>query len=1152
MNITLDNLSPFIIPPALSLLVGLSIGLISIIKGKLKTENVLFFIVCISWSLLNIAFVSHYLFKGNTELILNIERGIHFFWVYLPAVNMVYFYYITNTKSRYLIPVVILTSSIMSIFTITPGLRDYYWSGLYEYSWGYIAKGGIAFQFMSFYGSVAIIYFIIFFIRKLRTEKNQIIRLKLKYILLSFIISSLLTLTNVPAMFGVDFYPMSTWTFIPLSFLAYGILSNRLMDIKSVLHVTLVWAALSSLIIIPNILIFIIGSTYVKALSTPVLFFVASVWFLVNYLYLKKVQPLIDQLFNRRKYNLRNIEASFIENIASLTTIDDLVALLIDTMKNSLSFKRAEVVICHADTSMPDGPINCSLEPEIKTWIVKHNHLVDRDMIASRTDYAEVRTGLLAVLGKYDAKFMVPIILKDELIAMLILPDKLNLQQLNPYEVQFINNIRNGAAIALENSLMFNDLSQLNLTLERKVEERTVELQRSNERLQELDKIKSNFFANISHEIRTPLTLILSPIESALQGDYKKGINDEFLQNIQRNAIRLLKLINNLLDFSKIEAGMMGLKIKEVNIVSVMRNYIDTVQSSAESKGVELQLETVKETINLFVDIDKIDKIAMNIFSNALKFTDRGGRITINLRDDEKNCYIAVHDTGIGIPPDKINTIFDRFSQVDISSTRKYEGTGIGLALAKELVELHDGRISVTSMHIDDHPEDHGSEFIFTLPKGKEHLSVRDNVEFISGSDLDESVSDQRRFIGEKEMVELRESTFVNIKAENKNENNSSSDAHLHHINILVVEDNPDMRSYLTLLLEERYNVHFAVDGKDGLDKAQELQPDLIVTDVMMPVMNGYQMTQKIKEDDKLNRTPILMLTAKADISQKIEGLEYGADDYLTKPFNSKELLVRIKTLLKTREYEKVIEERQEEINDELRIARLLQQKLLPESIPEISGYRSHVVYIPMDMVGGDFYDFKANDKTIELFIADVSGHGLPGAFISMITKMAFESIVERKSTNSVLYILNDIICRSTVENNYVTVFYCIIDRSTKIMRYGNAGHFPPLIYRPGTDEFIELKAKGNPLGWFKNVKIEEKEIELRTGDRIFLYTDGITECANQEGLQFGDDGFKDYIKSNMNLQPEKFNESLLEYMKNYSNRDTFDDDLCLMVVDVL
>ena len=678
--------------------------------------------------------------------------------------------------------------------------------------------------------------------------------------------------------------------------------------------------------------------------------------------------------------------------------------------------------------------------------------------------------------------------------------------------------------------------------LERKVAERTLELNQANEHLKELDKIKSNFFANISHEIRTPLTLILSPIESVLQGDYDGKTDKRFFENLQRNAIKLLKLINNLLDFSKIEAGRMNLKIQAIDIVGFLRNYTSSIHSAAESKGITISFDNCAGTVPVYIDIEKMDKIVMNLFSNSLKFTDKGGFIKVTVRDDENNCCIDFEDSGIGIPSDKLESIFDRFSQVDAGSTRKYEGTGIGLALAKELIEMHGGTLSVNSRFIDESPDDHGTVFTVTIPKGKEHFRDNDNFQFIESVELEESISDYR-FFGMREMSDL--------KHDKNTEQPEADPVQNSDIDILIVEDNPDMQQFLKFLLQKYYRVHIAENGEEGLKTAYHLKPALIISDVMMPVMNGYEMTRRIKEDKLLQRTPVIMLTAKSDISSKIEGIEYGADDYLTKPFNSKELLTRIKMLLKTRNYEIAIEKRNNEIEEELRIARLIQRRLLPHNIPDISGFRFHPTYIPMDKVGGDFYDFKENGNLIEIFIADVSGHGLVSAFISMIAKMAFDSIYDKNSCTGVLCQLNKILCNSTVNSIYMTTFFCLVERESKKLKYANAGHFYPVVYRKNTGEFFELKAKGKPLGWFNDLELSEEEVQLNEGDRVVFYTDGITECMNVQNELFGENRFREFIRNNAEIEPVIFSGRLIDELKYFCNSDTFNDDLCLLVFDV-
>lgn len=698
---------------------------------------------------------------------------------------------------------------------------------------------------------------------------------------------------------------------------------------------------------------------------------------------------------------------------------------------------------------------------------------------------------------------------------------------------------------------MSSSLRELNRDLEMRVRDRTSELIKANDKLMEMDKIKSNFFANISHEIRTPLTLILSPVESAIQGDKAIQLNDRFLINIHRNALRLLKLINNLLDFSKIEAGQMTLNIQEADVVRMIKMFIDSVLSSAESKNVSLEYHPEQEEIRLFLDLEKFDKVIMNLFSNALKFTGAAGSISVRVFESDDLCQIEIGDSGVGIPPDKIHLIFDRFSQADMSSTRMYEGTGIGLALAKEFVEMHGGTITVTSNYIDDYPEGHGSVFTVSIPRGNKHLEGRNNVVFITGSKLEESISDHASimagYITHSGDTHPADGTAAKVRKENRDVPRSET-----FKNILIVEDNPDMRDFLVALLENNYDIHVACNGEEGLKKTREIKPDLVVSDVMMPIMNGYDMTKEIKSDKELDYIPVILLTAKADMAYKIEGLEQGADDYLTKPFNSKELLTRIKTLLNNHEYQKLIRIRNLDMERDLEVARKLQQKLLPDNKPVTPGYDLYSFYIPMDKVGGDFYDYRLRDDYIDIFIADVSGHGLPGAFLATLTKLALDNIKDRTSPSRVQVMLNDVITRSVVNSAFVTTFFCSIDIRSNVIKFTNAGHCPPIVYRKRSDEFIELYTVGNPLGWLKDLKLEEKDFQLEKGDRIIFYTDGIIECRDVERAMFGEERMRDFIREHAAMSSKDFSDNLIDRLKTFTKSGIFDDDITLVVLDVM
>lgn len=439
---------------------------------------------------------------------------------------------------------------------------------------------------------------------------------------------------------------------------------------------------------------------------------------------------------------------------------------------------------------------------------------------------------------------------------------------------------------------------------------------RSEEALKELDRQKSTFLANISHEIRTPLTLILSPIEAVLQGDFTQKVDENFLVNLHRNAIRLLRLVNNLLDFSKIEAGKMGLKISEVDIVRLLKTYTSAVMSAIESKGVTFNFISTKDAIPLFMDIDKADKVVANLFSNAIKYTEEGERIELRIKEDDTHCYIEFEDTGMGIPEEKVGMIFDRFSQVDTGLRRGYGGTGIGLALVKEILEKHNGSITVKSRDIEHFPENHGTTFYITLPKGTAHLKGRPDVEFADTNELAALFSDADQY----EVTGLREMRAFFDHSQDQ-ERDPHGHADISKRNILIVEDNSEMRHFLEFLLKADFNVYTAPNGKDGFEKIRSLKPDLVITDVMMPIMNGYELTSKIKADEELKRIPVIMLTAKAEIAKKVKGLEYGADDYLTKPFNSRELIARVNSQLRIKHMQDELIELNSSLESKINIA---------------------------------------------------------------------------------------------------------------------------------------------------------------------------------------------------------------------------------------
>jgi signal transduction histidine kinase/DNA-binding response OmpR family regulator len=407
-----------------------------------------------------------------------------------------------------------------------------------------------------------------------------------------------------------------------------------------------------------------------------------------------------------------------------------------------------------------------------------------------------------------------------------------------------------------------------------KVEAQLIYEQKESNRIKELDKIKTHLYTNITHEFRTPLTVILGMVQHI-----RKSANDHLdsgLDMIERNGNNLLRLVNEMLDLSKLEAGKMELNLSQGDVINFIRYIVESFHSVAESQDKKMHYLSSLDNMYVKYDEEKIRQIISNLLSNALKFTSKKGDIYISISTDNQNeLCIKVKDTGKGIPESQQHHIFDRFYQVDTTHTRNAEGTGIGLALTKELVQLMDGEISVKSPPIGAKV---GTEFTVTLP-----LEIVND--YIEGPDKQSKLD------------------VVSLPMDKNSEKNQISIQNTTHADkelILLVEDNADVVAYTASCLQE-YRLAVGRDGQEGFDIACDLVPDLIITDVMMPLMDGYEMTKRLREDMRTSHIPIIMLTAKADIESKLEGIEYGAEVYLEKPFNVDELTLRVRKLLQQR-----------------------------------------------------------------------------------------------------------------------------------------------------------------------------------------------------------------------------------------------------------
>ncbi|HZL10740.1 MAG TPA: substrate-binding domain-containing protein [Prolixibacteraceae bacterium] len=401
--------------------------------------------------------------------------------------------------------------------------------------------------------------------------------------------------------------------------------------------------------------------------------------------------------------------------------------------------------------------------------------------------------------------------------------------------------------------------------------------------LEEASQAKLRFFTNVSHEFRTPLTLIKGPLENLMTDQEFSPEKLNLFKLMHRNTVRLLRLVNQLMDFRKLDNKKMGLHTTENDLLTFVKEIEESFASLASSRNIELKIDCRESELKVWFDVDKLDKVFFNIISNAFKFTSDYGKITIQISRSKpiisgihsEEVQIEISDTGKGIPEKDLDKIFDRFYQAGKSEA--YLGTGLGLNLSKEFIELHRGRISAKS------EEGIGTTFIICLPLGNEHL-LPDEI-------LADSEKTEIKL--QKEYSKIEEaSTVTRLKDSTAFENRPV---------ILVVEDIPDVREFIRMSLGNQYLILEATNGKEGLVKVLEEEPDLIISDVMMPVMDGLELTRQLKTDLKTCHIPIILLTAKATLEHKLEGLEEGADSYIPKPFNSKHLEIRVKKLLESR-----------------------------------------------------------------------------------------------------------------------------------------------------------------------------------------------------------------------------------------------------------
>jgi two-component system, sensor histidine kinase ChiS len=660
-------------------------------------------------------------------------------------------------------------------------------------------------------------------------------------------------------------------------------------------------------------------------------------------------------------------------------------------------------------------------------------------------------------------------------------------------------------------------------------------LEAQNMELQHLSKLKDEFLANTSHELRTPLNGIIGIAESLIDG--ATGMLPENTRHnlslVVASGRRLSSLVNDILDFSKLKHNNIELSSRPVG----MREIADVVfmlnQPLITHKNLQLRNSIAADTPLVFADENRVQQILHNLVGNALKFTHEG-QIEITAEVQASWLQVMLSDTGIGIPAEKMAQIFESFEQADGSTARRYGGTGLGLAITKQLVELHGGHIRVRST------VGIGSQFIFTLPlfTGQEYettLSMPTNSQsFVKPKDmLDAPVSPTTILVPEMPQSEDEKDQWI----------------------ILIVDDEPINRQVLVNHLSlHNYNIFQATSGQEALDMLQSgLMPDLILLDIMMPNMTGYEVTQTIRKTWKASELPIVLLTAKNQISDLVIGLEMGANDYLTKPASKDELIARIKTHINL----KHLKMENLRMGAELEVTRRLQRMLLPKEEEllnvddlDIAGYME-----PADEVGGDYYDVLTHNGRVKIGVGDVTGHGLESGVLMIMAQTAVRTLQVHNETDPVKFMatLNRTIYENVKPiNTEKSMSLALVDyQNGELHLFGQ--HEELIVVRNGgkTVERVDTIDLGFPIGLEEDITkfIGEARIQLEPHDIAVFYTDGITEAERKDGQQYGLERLCGLVKRHWQQPAGLIRHAIIADVREFIGENKVYDDMTLVVL---
>lgn len=651
------------------------------------------------------------------------------------------------------------------------------------------------------------------------------------------------------------------------------------------------------------------------------------------------------------------------------------------------------------------------------------------------------------------------------------------------------------------------------------------DVERYSTQLVSLDKMKDEVLVNTSQEFRSPLNGIIGITESMIDGATGEitSTQKSNLALILSSGKRLSSLVNDILDFSKIKNGDLHLDRKTVDIITLINLVLTTTKPLILSKNLKVIRSSDNECTKVYGDEERLQQILYNLIGNSIKFTEQGS-IHIHTSKNHGELIVSIKDTGIGISEDRFSEIFFSFEQGKYTTDKEYGGAGLGLAITKKLIELHDGKIWVESKLGE------GSTFYFSLPSALEECESL-HIDPVPIKILTNSMDALEEYSKKNKPIPIDSDEF----------------------SILVVDDEPINRQVLkNILTQENYHIWEANSGKEALEViASGSIPDLVILDVMMPIMNGYEVSAEIRKIYNLQELPIILLTSKNQIHDIVTGLESGANDYVAKPFDKRELITRVKNLLTLK---RAIEEKSKYISfqNELQIAKNLQASILPEKAPSYPGIHFAYDYTPMEQVGGDFFDFyEVDDNRVGVIIADVSGHGVPAALVASMFKIASSIQFERTGTPAdLLKRINKTLYGKT-KKAFITASYIEIHIKERKLLHSRAGHPPMLFLDKNSDESYQSLPSGMTIGWFDETEHSIEELPLFGAKRIALYTDGIIEARSPSGELYTTERFIDILKKTKTWDTHLAMAHIKEDIFHWTTTTNLEDDLTLILIDI-